>query len=207
MFPELDAFIRTLGPWGYPLFGLAALTEYIFPPFPGDSVSLMGGAWAGRGERSLVLLHLCLTLGSAVGIAATWRVGRALAGPVRSAPETARLLGMPVLQIRKAQAAMRRRGTLLLLANRFLPSFRSVLFVAAGASDVPLSRALLLGGISAALFNALLIGVGVAIGDNAEAIAQFFRTFRVASFSVLGVVVIGFLGRFLWQRARARSVS
>ncbi len=205
MWPELDAFIRTMGPWGYPLFGLAALIEYVFPPFPGDTVSVLGGAWAVRGDRSFVLLHLALTAGSAVGIAATWRLGRALAGPFRRAPESGRVLGMSVLHIRKAQTMMRDRGTFLLLANRFLPSFRSVLFVAAGASDMPLRRALALGSVSAALFNALLIGVGAAIGDNAEAIGQFFSTFRIASLGALGVLALGFLGRFLWRRGRAQS--
>jgi membrane protein DedA with SNARE-associated domain len=205
MFGELDVFIRTLGPWGYPLFGVAALIEYVFPPFPGDTVSVLGGAWAGRGERSYVLLHLALTLGSLVGIAVTWRVGRALAKPIRVAPETGRILGLQVTHIRRAQTAMRERGAMLLVANRFLPSFRSVLFLAAGASDVPLAKALLLGGVSAALFNAMLIAVGAAIGDNVEATTQFFVKFRVGSLVVVAVVTLFFLGRFLWKRARAQS--
>jgi membrane protein DedA with SNARE-associated domain len=205
MFGELDVVIRELGPWGYPLFGVAALLEYVFPPFPGDTVSVLGGAWAGRGERSVVLLHLALTLGSAVGIAAMWWVGKKIAAPLRAAPESGRLLGLPVLQIRKAQKLMHDRGSLLLLTNRFLPSFRSVLFIAAGASDFSLGKALLLGSISAAAFNAVLISVGLAIGDNAEAIAAFFTRFRLASFVVLAVVALGFLARFLFKRARAQS--
>jgi membrane protein DedA with SNARE-associated domain len=200
-----DAFIQTLGAWGYPGLGLAALIEYVFPPFPGDTVVVLGGAWAEREYRSLLLVELVLTLGSVAGMALTWRLGRSLSERIRLAPEGSRLLGLQVGQIRKTQALMRDRGGWLLLANRFLPSFRSVLFVAAGAADVPLWRTLALGTVSAVLFNTLLLAVGVAVGDNAEAIADFLRTFRTASIIGVGVLALMFLGRFLWRRGRAQS--
>lgn len=197
-----DAFIETLGAWGYPGLGLAALIEYLFPPFPGDTIVVLGGAWTSREHRSIVLLHLVLTLASVLGMAVTWRVGRSLAGKIRLAPEGSRLVGLKVAQIRKVQLLMRTRAAWLLLANRFLPSFRSVLFVAAGAADVPLWRTLLFGTISAAAFNALLLGVGVVVGDNAERIAGFFRAFRYLSIAVVAVVGLLFLARFVWRRRR-----
>lgn len=203
--PDVDAFAELLGAWGYPSLALAAFIEYVFPPFPGDTLVVLGGAWAAREDRSIALVHLLLTLGSVLGMAATWLLGKGLAGRIRLAPEGSRVLGLEVGQIRKAQTLMRARGGWLLIANRFLPSFRAVFFVAAGASDVPLSRTLLLGTISAAGFNAVLLAAGVAVGDNAEAIAAFLRTFRSASLFGVALVVIGLLARFLWQRRRAKS--
>ncbi len=198
-----DGFIETLGAWGYPGLGLAALIEYVFPPFPGDTIVVLGGAWTARENRSLILLHLVLTLGSMVGMAVTWRVGLSLAHKIRLAPEGSRLVGLPVAQIRKAQHLMRTRTVWVLLTNRFVPSFRSVLFVAAGASEVPLPRTLLFGTISAAVFNALLLGVGVAVGDNAEKIAAFLKGFRYLSIAAVAVVGLLLLARFLWRRRRA----
>lgn len=205
MSADFQTFIDFLGAWGYPGLGLAAFLEYVFPPFPGDTLVVLGGAWAAREYRSIVLVHLVLTLGSVGGIFVTWRLGRGLAEKIRLAPEGSRLLGLKVGQIRKTQTLMRDRGGWLLLANRFLPSFRSVLFIAAGAADVPLWRTLALGTVSAAAFNAVLLGVGVAVGDNVEAIAEFLRTFRNAS--IAGVAVVGslFLARFLWRRRKAKS--
>ena len=199
---DLEGTVRLLGAWGYPGLGLAAFIEYVFPPFPGDAVAVLGGAWAARESRSLVLVHLVLTLGSVLGMGVTWRLGRSLAERIRLAPEGSRLLGLPVGQIRRAQALMRARGGWLLVLNRFLPSFRSVLFVAAGAADVPLWRTLTLGTVSAAAFNALLLAVGVAVGDNAEAIADFLRTFRTASIGVVLVLTLLFRARVLWRRWR-----
>ncbi len=201
---ELDHFMELLGAWGYPGLGLAALVEYLFPPFPGDTVVVLGGAWAARETRSFVLVHLVLTLGSVVGMATTWRLGRALAGRIRHAPPGARVFGLEVGRIQKAQLLMRKQGSWLLASNRFLPSFRTVLFVAAGAAEVPLWRTLLLGTLSAATFNGILLAVGAAVGDNAEKIAQFFRQFRTASMAGVALVVVLLLGRFLWRRHRAR---
>lgn len=198
-------FVEFLGAWGYPGLGLSAFIEYVFPPFPGDTLVVLGGAWAARENRSIALVHLVLTLGSVIGMAATWRLGRGLAGRIRLAPEGSRLLGLEVGQLRRAQNLMRTRGGWLLISNRFLPSFRAVLFVAAGAADVPLWRTLLLGTLSAACFNAVLLSAGLAVGDNAEAIAEFLRTFRTASLFGLGAVVSVLLARFLWQRRRAKS--
>jgi membrane protein DedA with SNARE-associated domain len=200
-----DAFIQTLGAWGYPGLGLAALIEYVFPPFPGDTVVVLGGAWAEREYRSLVLVELVLAAGSVIGMTLTWRLGRSLSERIRLAPEGSRLLGLKVGQIRRAQTLMRSRGGWLLLANRFLPSFRSVLFVAAGASDVPLWRTLALGTVSAVAFNTVLLSVGVMVGDNAERIADFLAKFRTASILAVAFVAVVFLARFLWRRARAQS--
>lgn len=204
---ELDQLMQLLGAWGYAGLGVAALIEYVFPPFPGDTVALLGGAWAARDDRSVLLVHLVLTLGSAVGIALTWRVGRALASRISRAPEGARLLGLEVARIQRAQRLMREKGDWVLLSNRFLPTFRSVLFLAAGAAEVPLWRALALGMVSAAVFNGILLAMGVMVGVNAEAIAAFFHQFRVASLTGLGVAVALLVVRFLWQRRRVKSAS
>lgn len=198
-------FIESLGAWGYPGLGVAAFIEYVFPPFPGDTVVVLGGAWAAREDRSIPLVFLLLTAGSIIGMGATWRLGQALSGRIRLAPEGSRILGLEVGTIRRAQTLMRRRGGWLLLTNRFLPSFRTVVFIAAGASDVPLRRTLLLGTLSAATFNAVLLGAGAAVGDNAEAIAAFLRTFRTACIFGVGALVTVLLARFLWQRRQAKS--
>lgn len=207
MSEHIDSFIRSLGPWGYPVFLLAALIEYVFPPFPGDTIVVLGGAWVARGDRSIALLALMLTVGNIIGIAVTWRVGLAMASRIANAKDGETVLGLNIEIIRKAQDMMRTRGTLLLITNRFLPSFRAVLFFAAGASGVSLIRSLLLGTLSAIAFNTMLVGVGMAIGDNAEAIASFFSRFRIASFILLGVIAVIFLARFLWKRARAHSAA
>ncbi|MEW5743296.1 MAG: VTT domain-containing protein [Myxococcota bacterium] len=204
MLELVDVWLRAVGPVGYPVLAVAALVEYVFPPFPGDTVALLGGAYAAAGERPLVLVMLALTVGSLLGITMTWRAGLALGVRLSTFPPERRVLGVPAARLQAAQGLMRSRGSWLLVVNRFLPSFRAVVFLAAGASGVPLSRALVLGGISALAWNALLVSVGVAIGENAQRIDAFVSTWRQAAYTALGVVLVGVLLRFLWRRRRTR---
>jgi len=200
MLEVVDAWLRTVGPVGYLVLACAALVEYLFPPFPGDTVALLGDAYGGSGERSLALVLAALTAGSLLGILVTWRVGLALGTRLTTLAQEKKVLGLEAGQLQKAQALMRQRGGWLLVVNRFLPSFRAVVFVAAGASGVPLSRALTLGGVSALAWNVLLLAVGVAVGKNAQRIDAFFSTYRQAAYAALAVAGVALLGRWLWRR-------
>lgn len=203
MLELVDVWLRAVGPLGYLVLAAAAMLEYLAPPFPGDTVALLGGAYAAGGQRSLLLVMIALTTGSLVGIAATWRFGLALGARLSTFPAERRVLGLPVARLQAAQVLMRQRGAWLLVVNRFLPSFRAMVFIAAGAAGIPLSRALLLGGVSALAWNALLVSVGVALGENAERIDTFFSTYRHAALGAVGALVVALLLRWLWRRRRS----
>jgi membrane protein DedA with SNARE-associated domain len=203
---ELDAFLDSAGGWGYLVFALAGTLEYLFPPFPGDTIVLMGGAWAARVHASYAVLYAVLTLGSSAGIALNWRVGRLFATRLALQPESGRVWFVPVARVRQVQAAMCERSVLVLVSNRFLPSFRAIVFVAAGASGLSLGQCLLWGTLSSMLHTAILLAVGASIGNNAQAISSFFSDFQGLSLAVLAVVLIFFSLRFFWRRARAKSL-
>jgi membrane protein DedA with SNARE-associated domain len=190
MLDAFDALVRELGQWGVLLLGAAALLEYLFPPFPGDTITLLGGAYSARGDHPLWLVVLLLMAFSVVGMAVTWRFGAAIGHRLDAAKEGPLFLGVTHEQLRRAQDLMRRRGTWILLFNRFLPSFRALLFVAAGASGTPLSRVLLLGSVSALAWNGLLLAVGAAVGANAERLEAWLSRYRLIA---LGLVVVAAL--------------
>jgi membrane protein DedA with SNARE-associated domain len=204
MVEVFDLWLRTLGAWVYPVLALAALVEYLFPPFPGDSVSLLGGASVALGERSWPLVLLALMAGSVVGILLNWRVGLAIGARVERLPEGRLMPGVTHAQVRRAQELMRTRGALLLVVNRFLPSFRAVLFIAAGASEMPLWRVLSLGTISALAWNGLLVAVGMALGDHADRIELFLRRYETFALSAFALICLGLLLRRA-LRAKAQS--
>lgn len=204
MLELVDSWLRAVGPWGTLVLAAAALVEYLFPPFPGDTVALLGGAYAASANQPVVLVLVALTLGSAAGIAITWRVGFAMGARLSTWPPERRFLWIRAGTLHEAQALMRQRGAWLLVVNRFLPSFRAVVFIAAGASGVRLSRALLLGSLSAFAWNALLVSAGVAIGHNARRIDEFLSTYRTAASAAVAVAAVAVLARWAFRRARAR---
>ena len=203
MLDAFDALVRGLGPWGVVLLGLGALLEYVFPPFPGDSVTLLGGAYAARGDHPVVLVLLSLMVFSIGGMAAMWRLGVSLGTRLDHAKEGPLFFGITHQQLRRAQDTMRTRGTWVLVLNRFMPSFRAVVFVAAGASGTPLPRVLLLGGLSALAWNALLLGVGDAIGAKADKLEDWLSQYRLVAIVVTVVVVLVLVARWALRRRKS----
>ena len=197
-----DVVART-GPFApVVLFG-ASLVEYVFPPFPGDTVVLLGAWYAVHGALSWPAAFAAVTAGAVAGAWIDWRIGRALAPALE-----ARAAGRGRLdadRLARFDAAYRRWGGLLLVANRFLPGIRAFLFLAAGAARLPVGRVLLLGAISAALWNALLLGVGALLVRNVDEMIRFFQRYTEIAWWVMGIAAVAVALRLvLRRRARAR---
>jgi membrane protein DedA with SNARE-associated domain len=196
----LDAWISQVGPVAYLVLGLAATLEYIFPPFPGDTVMLLGGIYAVRGQKHWLPVFLVLTLGSVLGAAIDYWVGTKLYKWLEHRPDDKPFLGFTKAQLHAAEAKMRKRGTVLVLLNRFLPGVRGVIFFAAGAAQMPVRRALGLGAVSAAAFNALVLAVGIAVGGNAERLESLLAQYSRGVYGLLGLAALGLLVRYLTRR-------
>lgn len=200
----IEQFLAGLepGPASHGLLFLAAGIEYVFPPFPGDTIVLMGAFLVGARGWDPLPVYAAVNLGGAAGMALTHACGRFLARRdaawrLRS-PRWARLARRldPLLPL------LARRPAWYLLLNRFLPSVRALLFVAAGRAGVSLPRTLLLGGLSALLWNALLLAAGAAIGDNFERLAGLFARYNLAAWIAIGVLAGA---AALWLSGRRRA--
>ncbi|MBL8919519.1 MAG: DedA family protein [Myxococcaceae bacterium] len=202
MLEAFDALVRGLGAWGVLLLGLAALLEYVFPPFPGDTVTLLGGAYSERGEHPVWLVLVSLMLFSVGGMTAMWAVGRAIGHKLDAAREGPLFFGITHQQVRRAQALMRERGDWVLVLNRFMPSFRAMVFVAAGASGTPLPRVVAFGSLSALGWNGLLIAVGAGIGANADRLQEWLVRYRLVALGLTGLLLVVLLVRWLLRRRR-----
>jgi len=191
----LDRWSASAGPVAYVVLGLSALIEYVFPPFPGDTVVLLGGVYAVRGQKPWTWVFAVITLGSLLGAAIDYWIGTRIGDRVPwVTPE----------QFQRAQLQMRRRGHALIVLNRFIPALRGVLFLAAGAARMPFRTVIALGAISAIAWNALLLGAGLAVGGNAERLEELFRRYQVFAWTVLSAAVLAWL-LLAWFRRRSKS--
>ena len=204
MVEQFDSWAQTLGTWGYLVLALAALIEHVVPPFPGDTIVLLGGAYAIRGDRSVPLVFVAVTVGSMVGLSINYVIGRYLGDRLAGMPDERKLLGISVGKLRAMQESMRAKGSWLLIANRFMPTFRATLYIAAGASHMPYRRVLLLGTLSAVGWNVMLLAMGMAVGGNAERLGELVSQYRVIAAIVFGLLVLVFgLRWFLKRRGSA----
>lgn len=199
-----DTWIQAVGSFGYLMLGLAAMLEYVVPPFPGDSILVLGGIYAVRGDKPWGLVLAAIMLGSVVGSAIDYGIGRLIAGRVERKPEGKLFFGISPERLHQLQAQVRARGTAMILLNRFLPGVRSLLFVAAGAARMSFGKVLLLGSISSLAWNVLLLGLGIAMGGNAERLERWVMTYQRGVLSALVVVAVAVLLVRLFKRRAVR---
>lgn len=204
MLEWFDNWVLALGASGYWVLGLAAGIEYVFPPFPGDTVTLLGGIYAVRGNRSVALVLLAITIGSVLGAAVDYAVGLKLAARLERLRGEGTTRSKQHDRVLALARTMRRRGTALLLLNRFLPAVRGLLFVAAGAARLPFGRVMGLGMVSALVWNALLVAAGFAVGGNAERLEGWIRAYYQVLYVVLFIAAIALGVHWLRRRRRAK---
>ncbi len=182
-------------PAGFALLAASALLEYIFPPIPGDTITLFGAVLISGFGWSPVGIIGSILLGSLAGAMINFAVGRKL---------RARGQGRP--RIEKVVARFERHGPSYLVINRFIPGVRALALVAAGMSSMRWRQALLYGGISVVLWNGLLIGLGAAAGANLDRLEAWFHNYTTGAWIALGSVAVLFIGWRLvrrWRRRRA----
>ncbi len=203
----LTRAIAVTGPAAPVILFAASFVEYVFPPFPGDLVVVLGAWFAVQGQISWAATFAATTAGAIVGAWVDWRIGAALGRRLEGRVHRRTVVHRLLTEERLAQfeASYRRWGRWLLAANRFLPGIRAFVFVAAGASGIPLRAVLLLGGISAVLWNALLLGAGALVAHNSdELVALFDRYTEAASVAVGAALVAGAAALVLRRRAARR---
>ncbi len=189
------------GPLAYFVLAVAAALEYIFPPFPGDTVTLFGTFLAMTAGYHGWILYISMTLGAVAGGLLAYGFGRWL--KEREARWPRFLQGQRVhTAITTLQDRFTKRGAVYLVANRFVPAFRAFFFVAAGLARMPILQVVLYSTISAALWNALIFSVGYALGRNWEQLLGMLRQYTLAS-----VAFVGFLGILFALRWYLRTRS
>lgn len=182
--------------WAAPILAGAAAIEYLFPPFPGDTVTLAGAVLARLGNWSIPLIFSVLMAGNLMGAMADYLVGRRLLNPERLARQ--RGIANHTEMLARVLTGFERFGPALLIVNRFLPGIRALFFVAAGMARLRPGAVLFYASISAALWTALLIGAGFLVGDNLPLLEQLFARYFQVAWGLVGIAV----GLLIWQRLR-----
>ncbi len=199
---DLGELVGRSGPAAPAILFLASLGEYVFPPLPGDLLVILGAWYAVKGVISWPLAFGAVTAGAVLGAAVDYGIGRWLAR--RFDARAARHGLLSAERLARFVSAYQRWGSVLLVANRFMPGVRAFVFVGAGAAGIPLARVLLLGGISAALWSALLLFAGGLLVRSLPELVELFRAYSAFAWAVLlGVAILLALGAWLRRGLRA----
>lgn len=202
MIDSITHYLMGLNPlWLYVALFLCAYIENIFPPIPGDTVTVFAGYLLGRSNRSAAGMLISTTLGSTAGFMTYYTLGR-LIHPAYFARKNFRFF--PASQIELAEKWFRRYGSWIILLNRFFSGIRSVISIVTGMCRFPWLRVLLLSGAGCVVWNALLIWAGHLLGENWISVSGFLTTYnRVLAVLAIALAAVWLLRRQIF-RARTR---
>ncbi len=177
----------------YIFLGLGSFMENLFPPFPGDLVTVFGAFLIGAGRLTFFGVYVSTTFGSFLGFITLFRLGGWL-GRRYFFRHDYRFFKKD--NILKAEAWFKKYGYFIVLINRFLPGIRSVISITGGISGLNTPWVIILSFVSCALWNIIWIALGYALGNNWDTvkaeIASLFARYNLILF-ILFIVFVLFL--------------
>jgi membrane protein DedA with SNARE-associated domain len=194
----IDLVARNHNTLGLGLLLLSACIEYLFPPFPGDMIVIFGAFLVARRGWSGPSVFAAVLAGSVVGFMLDYAVGRWL-GRTEERWTRGRLRRFRP-QIDRLVERFARHGALYLAINRFIPSLRGLFFVAAGMARLAWWKVLAFGTLSALLWNALLLAVGLTVGNSWDRLVTVFQAYGIVFWTVAALALLAFVLYRRWRR-------
>jgi membrane protein DedA with SNARE-associated domain len=180
-----------------------AFLENLFPPAPSDMVIVFGGYLVGLGTVGFPETLLLATAGSTIGFMTMYKVGNWIGAHWI---ETGKLKFIPVPTVKRVEAWFVRYGFWVIVVNRFLAGTRAAVAFVAGMSGLDFRKTSLLSGVSALLWNAILVTAGYYLGANWSAIAVYMRAYgRIVTIIALGVALLIVIGYLLTRKKGTKA--
>ena len=191
-----------LSTWGYLGVFLCVFIGNLGIPVPEETVLLVAGFLAGRGDLSLEPLYL-VGIGSAVvGDCCGFLFGRT--GGQRLFERLAQRFAFVRTRYERLQTFFKTHGSKAVFMARFVAGARFMAGPMAGAAGMSFLRFLGWNVSGALIWCSLIITVGYLLGDELEWIAQIVHT--ASHWLALGVFLLG-VGLWLYFRERQQNRS
>jgi membrane protein DedA with SNARE-associated domain len=186
-------WLKQLSPAGVlGLMFLIAYIENVFPPSPSDVLLVFAGTLIGLGTIGFPSSLFFSTLGSTLGFMTAYWLGRYFE---RHIVEGRFGRYLPVSTIARAEGLFQRFGYGVIVANRFLAGTRAIVSFAAGMSRMNLPATTALSAVSAAVWNGLLLYLGMIFGKNWKRAGEYLSIYS----TVVTVIVIVVAGIYVWR--------
>ena len=193
--------LETANPlWAYFILFISAFIENIFPPIPGDTVTVFGAYLVGRGFLNFWGVLISTTLGSIAGFMAVFAIAYWIEWKLI---EKYRPKWVERSKIDRVEKWFRQYGYWIVLINRFLSGIRSIISLVAGLSKMNTLLVFLLALISCFVWNGALIGLGALLGENWELIGHFLKVYNQIVIIALVVGIVIFAGYRFYRSKKA----
>lgn len=197
---QILRFVDSLSPEAiYPTLFLSALVETLFPPYPGDTVTVFCSFAAARQDLAPGIVLMVSFLGSYVGGLLLWGLGHTW----RENPPAKFirwLAGSGSLE--HARELLRRHGTMIVVLSRFVPGIRSLILLAAGLAGMALGRVLWAIAIAVAIWQSILVAGGFLVGIHWLKVVSV-----ISKLGLWAAVAAALLIYIFWRRGRKNSTE
>ena len=173
--------------------------ENIFPPMPGDTITVFGAYLVGIGRLQYFTTYIATSLGSILGFMTPYVIGLKLG---RKYFLSGKIKFIKKEDILHAERWFHKYGYRLIIINRFLASIRSVVSLIAGFSGLNYIKVGLLGLVSVLVWNGILIFAGYKIGENWNEIIHYLKIYSriILILAIVLVVAIIVYKKFIEKK-------
>ncbi len=190
--------IQALSEWGV---GLLTLIETVFPPIPSEVILPLAGFLSSQGDMNIVLVFVTATLGGYAGALLLYWLGRAY-GEERTIKLLSKVPLMDREDFEKSTDWFKRHGRRSIFFGRLIPGVRSLISLPAGSTRMPIVTFSLFTLAGTAVWNALLIGLGAALGSQYELIDRYSSILDAV---IIGLVAVGIVLLVIRRVKRRRA--
>jgi membrane protein DedA with SNARE-associated domain len=183
----------------YLILFLFSYVENVFPPSPSDLVVVVGGSIISTGAIHFVPTLIFTTVGSVLGFMTLYFIGSQVDKKVVRA---GKIKFISADSVEKVEKWFAKYGYATIAANRFLPGTRSVISFFAGLSELKVYKTIVLATLSAAIWNAVIIYLGIIFGDNIERVDFYLSRYEEIVLIITGIVILVFVIRYFFFKKK-----
>lgn len=205
MLHEIISYIGTLDPaLIYLVLFIFAFIENIFPPSPSDFVVLFGATLIANSTLGFIPILLLTSIGSGLGFIVMYLIGEFFGEKII---RKGKFKFIKEEYLNKADLFFHKYGYNIIIINRFLPGTRAVVSFFCGVHRLKPIRTFIYAWVSSFIWNALLILIGIKLGENLQLIDSYLSRYSLIILSLTCLVIVFALIRFWLKKKRINEIS
>lgn len=186
--------------------GVLVFLEVLIPPIPSEVILPFAGYLSQSGDLNLGWLIFWSTLASWLGALLLYWLGAAI-GMERAIRLLAATRLVSRTDLERGSDWFVRSGAWTVLVGRMVPGVRSLISIPAGASRMNLVTFSVYTIIGSGIWNALLIGVGAALGTQHEQLEHYLGYLDYAVYTAIAIALVVLIVRRMREAAGERRVA
>jgi membrane protein DedA with SNARE-associated domain len=209
MSAALPEFLQSVAPlldsYGYVGVALLLIVEDLGIPVPGETVLVAAAIYASTGRLNVVILGVVAIIAAVVGDNIGFLIGHF--GGERLVRRYGRYVFITPEKLDNAKEFFNRRGGLVVIIARFIDGLRQLNGIIAGTVEMRWRSFLTYNIIGASLWVVFWVTIGYIAGNNITSIYKTATRYEWYAAAVIGLLVVGFVARFILKRRTHASMT